>query len=196
MKITTEVRGGNRLGNKLRQIRERLERNRGVLVGVPRGTGNYEDGAPIAVIAAAHEFGATIEHPGGTSYGYRTEKDAVAGKSRFLKKGQGFMEAGVTGPYKITIPERSFLRVPLRQGADELKAQWRALLPKVISGELTMQNVLDQVGGAAADLSRQAISEGIQPANAPSTVAKKKGSNKPLIDTGGLRRSITHVVED
>lgn len=31
--------------------------------------------------------------------------------------------------------------------------------------------------------------------NAPSTI-RKKGSDRPLIDTGELRRSITHVVED
>lgn len=155
MRITTEVRGGNRLGNKLRQIRERLGRNRGVLVGLPKGLGSYDDGAPIAVIAAIHEFGSA---------------DGL-------------------------IPERSFLRAPLRQSADELKAQWRKLLPRVVSGELTMHQTMDQVGAMAAAVSQEAISAGIQPSNADATVAHK-GSNKPLIDTGRLRQSITHVVED
>ena len=33
------------------------------------------------------------------------------------------------------------------------------------------------------------------PANAPSTI-KAKGSDRPMIDTGELRRAITHVVEE
>lgn len=57
MKLQTSVSGGDKLGTRLRQIMERVQKNSGVLVGVPAGTGSYEDGAPIAVIAAVHEFG-------------------------------------------------------------------------------------------------------------------------------------------
>lgn len=155
MKLQTSVSGGDRLGARLRQIREDFEKNNSVLVGVPAGTGSYEDGAPIAVIAAVQEFG------------------SADGR----------------------IPERSFLRVPLRQNVEDFRAVWRALIPKVVRGELTMHQVMSQIGAKAAGVSQEAIESGIGPANAPSTVARK-GSSKPLIDSGALRQSITYIVED
>ena len=155
MKLQTSVSGGDRLGTKLRQIRERLQKNSGVLVGVPAGTGSYEDGAPIAVIAAVQEFG------------------SADGR----------------------IPERSFLRVPLRQNAETFQSIWRAQVPKVVDGDMTMQQVMSQLGARAAAVSQEAISEGIAPENAEST-KKRKGSSKPLVDTGRLRQSITYIVED
>src|SRR5690606_5002700 len=138
-----------------RQIRERLQKNSGVLVGLPAGTGRYEDGAPIAVIAAVQEFG------------------SADGR----------------------IPERSFLRVPLRQNAETFQAIWRAQVPKVVDGDMTMHQVMSQLGARAVAVSQEAISEGIAPENAEST-KKRKGSSKPLIDTGALRQSITFIVED
>jgi len=155
VKLQTSVSGGDRLGTKLRQIRERLQKNSGVLVGLPAGTGSYEDGAPIAVIGAVHEFG------------------SADGR----------------------IPERSFLRVPLRQNAETFQAIWRAQVPKVVDGDMTMHQVMSQLGARAVAVSQEAISEGIAPENAEST-KKRKGSSKPLIDTGALRQSITFIVED
>jgi hypothetical protein len=155
VKLHTSVSGGDRIGARLRQIREDFEKNRSVLVGVPAGLGNYKDGAPIAVIAAVQEFG------------------SADGR----------------------IPERSFLRVPLRQNVDAFKKQWRALIPKVVRGELTMHQMMSQIGAKAASVSQEAIEEGIAPGNAEST-KKRKGSSKPLIDTGALRQSITYIVED
>lgn len=92
------------------------------------------------------------------------------------------------------IPERSFLRVPLRSNQADFAAVIAGNLPKVISGELSMTQLMDQVGARAASASQEAISAGIPPPNAPSTIAEK-GSSKPLIDTGRLRQSITWVVE-
>lgn len=195
MKIHAEVHGGTKISQKLRQIQERLTAKRRVLVGLPVGSGNYEDGAPLVVIGAVHEFGGSIQHPGGTSYGYRNEKDAADGRVRFMKNGTGLLQAGRTGPHTINIPERSFLRVPLRQNQDNIKKGFRALSRRVARGEITLTQMLDQIGAKAAGYCKKAISDGIDPANSPSTVLQK-GSATPLIDTGALRQAITHVVED
>lgn len=154
MRPTTQVSGGDRIGQNLRSLRERLQRNSGVYVGVPQGAGQYEDGTPIAVIAAVHEFGSADGH----------------------------------------IPERSFLRAPLRGGQDRFKQIFQAGLPQVVSGELSMFQLMSQVGAAGAGTSQEAIAQGISPPNAQSTV-DQKGSSTPLVDTGRLRQSITHVVE-
>ena len=105
------------------------------------------------------------------------------------------MQTGVTGAHDIVIPERSFLRVPLRQNKDKFVKMFRSMIPKVVKGELTMQAVMVRLGGQGVRVSVEAIDSGIDPENAPSTVAKK-GSSKPLSDSGRLRQSITFIVED
>ena len=195
MKLKTEVRGGDKLAKKLKQIQDRLTSKKRVLVGLPASSGNHEDGAPLVVIGAAHEFGGEIDHPGGTSYGYKTEEDARDGQVRFLREGEGVMQLGVTEPHKIVIPERSFLRVPLRQSVDNLKKGFASLAGKVSRGEISAFQMLDQIGARAAGYCKEAIEAGIDPPNAPSTV-RRKGSATPLIDKGIMKNAITHVVED
>lgn len=92
-----------------------------------------------------------------------------------------------------TIPERSFLRVPLYSAQASIAKDFERLMKMVAEGKLTMAQALDQIGQVAAGISQGAISDGISPANAPSTM-RVKGSSKPLIDTGRLRQSITWVV--
>lgn len=193
MKIKTEVRGGDNVARRLKEIQEKLTKKR-VLVGLPAGLGNYEDGTPIVVIGAVQEFGAKMNHPGGTSYGYKTEQDAINGKVKFLKKGQGYMELGVTGPHVIDVPERSFLRVPLRQKSKEISKDFRILSARVINDEITVNSMLEQIGFKAVRYCQDAIKAGINPPNAASTI-RQKGSAKPLIDSGELVGSITHVIE-
>ena len=61
--------------------------------------------------AAIHQYGGIINHPGGTSYGYKTEKDASEGKISFLKRGEGYVELGVTKPHQIVIPPRPYITI-------------------------------------------------------------------------------------
>lgn len=155
MKLNAEVRGGSQLEKKLRQYVDRLTTKRRVLVGIPEGKGKYEDGAPIAVIAAVQEFG------------------SADGR----------------------VPERSFLRVPLRQNQENISRAFRSLTGRVARGEITLIQMLDQIGARAAGYCIEAIEAGIEPANAESTI-KAKGSATPLVNHGRLKGSITHVVED
>ena len=93
------------------------------------------------------------------------------------------------------VPERSFLRVPIRQNQDNNKKACRALTGAFTRGEITAFQVLDQIEARAARFCQEAIEAGIQPANADSTI-KAKGSSTPLINHGFLKGKITHVVED
>ncbi|WP_081979771.1 hypothetical protein [Dickeya chrysanthemi] len=153
--INVEIHGGNRIASALKKIQDRLSAKRRVLIGLPAGTGNYEDGTPIVVIGAVQEFGSSD---------------------------------GRT-------PERSFLRVPLRQNQDNIKRAFQSLSGAVARGEISAFQMLDQIGARAAGYCQEAIEAGIQPANAESTV-KAKGSATPLINHGTLKGKITHVVED
>jgi len=152
---TTQVSGGNRIAHRMRQIKENLQKNSAVYVGLPKGAGTYEDGAPIAVIGAVHEFGSADGH----------------------------------------IPERSFLRVPLRAERKEFGKIIKMQIPRIMDGQLTSRDVMEQVGAKAVGVSQEAISAGIQPPNADSTV-RRKGSATPLKDEGFLSQNITYVIEE
>src|SRR5690606_28546471 len=57
MKPTVSITGGDRIVQRIRELRDRLTKQNSVLVGVPKGAGNYEDGTKMAVIAAVQEYG-------------------------------------------------------------------------------------------------------------------------------------------
>jgi hypothetical protein len=57
MRIKTQIKGGQNVRAALRKLRGNMKGPRNVLVGVPEGTGNYKDGAQVAVIAAVNHFG-------------------------------------------------------------------------------------------------------------------------------------------
>lgn len=95
----------------------------------------------------------------------------------------------------IIIPERSFIRatVAANRGAySDLAAKFSA---RVLDGKMTEARALGLIGAKAASDMQKRIAAGIEPANADSTIARK-GSSKPLIDTGRLRQSITWAVVD
>jgi hypothetical protein len=94
------------------------------------------------------------------------------------------------------IPERSFLRVPLRSAQKVFANIFKRLLPKVLSGELTEYAMLSQVGKKAVAISQEAIASGIPPPNAPSTIRQKGGKSTPLVDTGVLKSNITYVIKE
>lgn len=162
-----------------------------VTVGIHEEAGNVEsDDLTMASLGAIHEFGADIDHPGGTSYGYASKAAADRDQVRFLKKGTGYMELGVTGPHKINIPARPWLEPGVASGTDEIL---KTIQDGVEQGK-DMDAILETVGVVAAGAVRVYMTELKTPPNAPSTI-RKKGSANPLIDTGAMRQSVTHQVQ-
>lgn len=94
------------------------------------------------------------------------------------------------------IPERSFIRATFREHREE----YRALLIKlvqdgVLEGKTSMRQALGLLGQKmAADMKDKFTKNDWEP-NSPTTIARK-GSSRPLIDTGALRASITYEVVD
>ncbi|WP_268914112.1 hypothetical protein [Lentilactobacillus sp. SPB1-3] len=91
------------------------------------------------------------------------------------------------------IPARSFLR---GASARNRKHSWKFVagtaLKSVLNGKLTGNQAYQMVGKQMADDVRKQI-DTIGPPNAAATV-KLKGRNQPLVDTGGLYRSIDEKV--
>jgi hypothetical protein len=93
-----------------------------------------------------------------------------------------------------TIPERSFIRAWFDENEAGLRQDLVKLMQSVIRGQRTADQVLELLGQRCVGQIQERMAAGIDPENAPSTIARK-GSSTPLIDTGALRSSISYRVE-
>lgn len=139
----------------LDRLRQRLVGdNRVVNVGVPEGK-REEDGTPVAMIAAVHEFGSPS---------------------------QG-------------IPERPFLRVAVQRNRQKYGRLNRINLVKMLRGQATVEQALGQLGEMAKGDVQTEIRSGDFAPLKPATI-KRKGSSRPLIDTGQMVQSIAWELGD
>ena len=91
------------------------------------------------------------------------------------------------------IPARPFIQPTVRAKKDSWANTIRKKIPDVVTGKLTAFDVLDLVGiQAAADI-QTTISKVTSPPLSPITIARK-GSAKPLIDTGLMMASVRNSV--
>lgn len=162
-----------------------------VTVGIHEDAGNVEsDDLTMAGLGAVHEFGADINHPGGTSYGYASKAASDRNEVRFLKSGQGYMELGVTSPHVIKIPARPWLNPGVASGNDE----YLNIITTTLEKGGTPEQALNKVGVVAVGKVQKYMTDLRSPPNAASTI-KKKGSSNPLIDNGHLRASVTYKID-
>lgn len=92
------------------------------------------------------------------------------------------------------IPSRPFLTQAYDRNRDKINRQIQAEWDAVLSGTKAIDQALNGLGQMHTDHVQREITRGNFPPNADSTVSKK-GSSRPLIDTGRLRQSIRHVIE-
>ncbi len=102
-------------------------------------------------------------------------------------------EIATFNEFGLGVPERSFIRGYVDDKEQAIRDDIKKLALLVVQGKKTTEEALDLLGLKVVGGMQKRISDGILPANAPSTIARK-GSSKPLIDTGQLRSSITHRV--
>ena len=93
------------------------------------------------------------------------------------------------------IPERSFIRSTFRDKATLLGAVMGKLARGVVAGTMQPERALAILGEVGAAEVKKTITEGagVPPPLKPETVARK-GSDRPLVDTGRLLDSITYEV--
>lgn len=90
-------------------------------------------------------------------------------------------------------PARPFMKQSFENHEDELRAACERVNAAIASGK-SVEQALDALGVAIKGLVQTEIVDGDFTENAPSTI-KKKGSDKPLIDTGTMRQSVNYVVK-
>ncbi len=96
--------------------------------------------------------------------------------------------------FGMGVPERSFIRSTLDAGARKYNAIMKKVGDAAVAGKITVETGAMLVGTVVEGDVKQAISNGIPPPNAESTIAAK-GSSTPLINEGQLRGAITADVK-
>jgi hypothetical protein len=91
-------------------------------------------------------------------------------------------------------PRRSFLRSTYDENEKAYIRYFSRSYARALKAGKKVDAPLRIIGLKIASDVRRKIDAGVPPPNAPSTIAKK-GSSKPLIDTGALKRSIGHEVK-
>ena len=92
-------------------------------------------------------------------------------------------------------PSRPFMRDSVDDNADKISGFCKARLKAIANGQETAEQVLKKIGVMQVGLVQATIRDGDFAPNAPSTIARK-GSDKPLIDSGKMRQSVHFVITD
>lgn len=95
----------------------------------------------------------------------------------------------------LGVPERSWLRAWVDENETQIQDDLRAAMRQVILGKFTKDQAISILAIKYVGEMQARIAAGIEPPNAPSTIARKESST-PLIDTGQLRSAITWVLEN
>ena len=92
------------------------------------------------------------------------------------------------------VPERSFMRTSLQKNRGRYSALNEQNLKKVLNGGMSVDAALGQLGLMASSDIKEQIKNGSFAPLKQATI-KRKGSSKPLIDTGQMRQSVTYELE-
>jgi len=134
--------------------------------------------------------------------------DAISGKLGNASEVQvGFLEGqtypdGTSVPMVAAInefgapsrnqPPRPFFR---RMIAEKSSSWPKAIADRLKANEFDARATLEEVGQGVASQLQDSIDKLVSPPLAPSTIARK-GFDKPLIDTGQMRNSVSHIVKE
>lgn len=91
-------------------------------------------------------------------------------------------------------PSRPFLRKSVDENEEKIIV-FGQLQAKRLTQGATAQEILTALGAMQKGLVQEKIVDGNYAPNAPSTI-RKKGSDKPLIDTGRMRQSVNFVITE
>lgn len=94
----------------------------------------------------------------------------------------------------IAVPQRSFLRAGVEAYRQELTNDTFKLIKQLNTAALDVPRALKILGAKIKSLIQRRMRAGIDPKLEAATI-KRKGSSKPLIDTGQLINSIDYAIE-
>lgn len=212
------LKGANKTYKNLKAIMKHLGQKYSIKVGIiGDAAAQIHEGTELnnATLGAVHEFGATINHPGGQPYYINSSTGMAVFVSKNSLFGQHLIEKGqVTKPHTIDVPARPFLGTLLNKDVKEYIYSATGLsgdkadleLDKLIAeGESSnngyMEDLANIIAARALEMVQTAFSTGGYPDKwQPITEFTRKHrigdpANPPLTDTGDLRNSIATEVK-
>ncbi len=91
------------------------------------------------------------------------------------------------------IPSRPFIRSWVDNNQEQINKVMDSAFNRIVKGQWTAEDAMKRIGEFGASGIKKNIAKGSFEPNAESTI-KRKGSSRPLIDTGTLRNSIRYEV--
>lgn len=177
-----------------RKIAERLEglRGKAVAAGFPSGSTaaseTYDNGASVLDVAIWNQFG--THNPGGQPY----FKEKRTGEIIYVSRSNPRVgRMAKTKPFDV--PARQFMDNAVTRLQEDKAGNGAEIARRVVDGEIDGETALKMVCLAAENAIREAITDDTYTPNSPVTINRKQ-SDKPLIDTGKMRQSVTSVVRD
>ncbi len=139
--------------------------------------------------------GATVEAGWFETDRYSEEQggELVAARARKLENGFYSVINTEKGPVRTYTPPRPFMRYATLLFANDRKRIENNIAKKLISGKITADQALGQIGLAMEAKIVDSIKDGNWQSNAPLTIAKK-GFDKPLIETSHMWQTVTSKV--
>lgn len=93
----------------------------------------------------------------------------------------------------INMPSRPFLRKSVDENEAKINHFLQSKQRDLVRG-VPEEQILKEIGIFQKDLIQEKITEGSFAPNAESTI-RKKGSSKPLMDSGRMRQSVNYVIQ-
>jgi len=117
------------------------------------------------------------------------------------QQGEAFSEEGVdmvdiatwNEVGTVHSPARPFLRQSIDNNEAHMKEFCQEQLRQFAQGTIDARTLLNRIGLEQTALVQKEITDGTFAPNAQATI-QKKGSDKPLIDTGRMYQSVHHVI--
>ncbi len=92
------------------------------------------------------------------------------------------------------IPPRPFMQSSFNNSRNGISQRLKVEAKKIVNGRTDAMSGMGRVGEFLTSETKKTVRGWTTPPNAPSTIAQKKGNvNNPLVDTGQMVNTITHV---
>lgn len=115
---------------------------------------------------------------------------------KYPKNNASVAMVGAVHEYGVGLPARSFLQVPFAINEKEIEESITSNLVDALEGKKSIDNALGIIGVVATNISKKAFTTNGYGTWAPlkQGTIDKKGSSQTMIDSGILRRAVTHEV--
>lgn len=154
-------------------------------------------GASVSVTDQDRGLNAMLERLDRSAFGAKLIVGLVGDEAEASHAGGelSISEIGEIHEFGLGVPRRSFIADWVDENEERHRSQIRKIAEQVMKGKIeSWDQGLERLGVLYVAEVQKRIAVGIDPPLAPSTIARK-GSSKPLIDTGALRSAITYKVE-